>query len=216
MTILALEFSSSRRSAAVLGPAGEAVASRVDHERSTRAFALIGEALMKAGLERTSIECIAVGVGPGSYTGIRVAIAIAQGWQLAQGVKLLAVSSADVLAEQARRDGLTGQVTCIIDAQRQEYYLAAYDLGTKPPRVSAPLHIESAAQVKERAGRGEVLIGPEESLVKNRLVYPDALVLAGLAASRSDFVRAEQLEPIYLRETTFVKAARARFSPTTP
>jgi tRNA threonylcarbamoyl adenosine modification protein YeaZ len=215
MTILALEFSSARRSAAVLGPSGEALASDDRPEQSTRAFTLIEEALRKARLERSAIECIAVGLGPGSYTGIRIAISIAQGWQLAAGVKLLGVSSADVLAEQARHKGLTGQVTCAIDAQRQEYYVATYDLGATPARAIEPLHIETAAQVDERAGRGDVLIGPEARLSKNVLVFPDGLVLAKLAASRSDFVRGEQLEPIYLRETSFVKAAPARFSPAT-
>jgi tRNA threonylcarbamoyladenosine biosynthesis protein TsaB len=216
MTILALELSSSRRSAAVLGPSAKAVASSSDHQQTTRAFALIEEALIKSSIERTQIDCIAVGVGPGSYTGIRVAIAIAQGWTVACGVKLLAVSTADVLAEQARREGLTDRVTCVIDAQRQEFYVGGYDLNAMPARAAEPLHIESAARVQQRAARGEVLIGPEERLVNNRLVFPDALVLAELAAGRKDFVRAEQLEPIYLRETAFVKAPPARFLPAAP
>jgi tRNA threonylcarbamoyl adenosine modification protein YeaZ len=216
MTILGLEFSSLRRSAAVLGPSGQAVANSTDQHQSTRAFALIEEALLKAGINRANIDCIAVGVGPGSYTGIRVAISIAQGWQLARGVNLLPVSTPDVLAEQARREGLAGAVTCVIDAQRQEFYVAAYDLSARPARLIEPLHLESAADVMQRVARGEVLVGPEERLVKNHLLFPHALVLAELAASRSDFVRGEQLEPIYLRETTFVKATPARFSPVTP
>jgi tRNA threonylcarbamoyl adenosine modification protein YeaZ len=200
----------------VLAPSGEAVASITDHQQTTRAFALIEEALRKAAIERTQIECVAVGVGPGSYTGIRVAIAIAQGWRAARGVNLLAVSTVDVLAAQARHQGLMGQVTCVIDAQRHEFYVAAHDLSARPARATDPLHIESAAQVQERAARGEVLIGPEEWLPQNQLVFPNALVLARLAASRTDFVLPEQLEPIYLRETTFVKASPARFSPATP
>jgi tRNA threonylcarbamoyl adenosine modification protein YeaZ len=216
MTILALEFSSLRRSAAVWGPSGKALASSQDREQTTRAFALIEEALGQAGIERKNIDCIAVGVGPGSYTGIRVAISIAQGWHIAGGVNLLAVTTADVLAEQARRQGLTGHVTCVIDAQRQEFYVAAYDLCATAAPIAEPLHIESTAQVNERAARGEVLIGPEEGLPKNHLIFPDALVLAELAVSRTDFVHPGQLEPIYLRETTFVKAAPARFSPATP
>src|SRR6059036_3923993 len=119
MKILALEFSSSRRSVAVLTASGKsAAASSNEPQRSTRALALITQALAKASLNRTEIDCIAVGLGPGSYTGIRVAISIAQGWQLATGVKLLGISSADAIAERARLDGLTGQVTCVIDATR--------------------------------------------------------------------------------------------------
>lgn len=214
MKILALEFSSARRSAAVRAQSREAVAVSGDRDQSTRAFALIEEALEKAGLRRNDIECIAVGLGPGSYTGVRVAIAIAQGWHLARGIKLLGLSSADVLAEQARQEGLTGHASCVIDAQRTEFYVATYDVGANPARAIDRLHIETAKQVAERAGRGETLFGPEEGLAKNRLIFPDALVLARLAAQRNDFVRGKQLEPIYLRETSFVKAAPPRFSST--
>jgi len=216
MTILALELSSARRSAAVLGPSAKALATSSGHERSTGAFELIAETLGQSGIERTKIDCIAVGIGPGSYTGIRVAISIAQGWHLARGVNLLAVSTADVLAEQARREGLAGRVTCVIDAQRQEFYVGTYDLNATPARPAEPLHIESAAHVQDRAARGEVLVGPEEGLINNHLAFPNALVLAELAVARRDFVRPEQLEPIYLRKAAFVKAAPARFSPATP
>jgi tRNA threonylcarbamoyladenosine biosynthesis protein TsaB len=212
MKILALEFSSSSRSAAVVTQtAGPVSASLEDAERTTRAFALIEQVLGKADLDRTEIDCLAVGLGPGSYTGVRVAISIAQGWQMARGIKLLGLCSADAIAERARLDGLTGRVTCAIDAQRQEFYVAVYDLSAVPARPIESLHIESLAQVKERAARGEMLVGPEHSLPRNRLLFPEAGVLATLAASRTDFVPGEKLEPIYLRDATFVKAPSPRF-----
>ena len=86
--------------------------------------------LREAGLEREQIEVIAVGLGPGSYTGIRVAISIAQGWQLARGVKLLGVSSAECLAAQAQAEKIFGRVNVVIDAQRNEFYLAAYEISS--------------------------------------------------------------------------------------
>ena len=101
MKTLALEFSSSRRSVAVLvegvmrGEAQEAGG------RHTRAFALMDVALRAAKIEREEIELIAVGLGPGSYTGIRSAIAIAQGWQAAREVKLAGVNSVEAMASQA-------------------------------------------------------------------------------------------------------------------
>ena len=192
-----------------------AAASSNEPQRSTRAFALITQALAKASLNRTEIDCIAVGLGPGSYTGIRVAISIAQGWQLATGVKLLGISSADAIAERARLDGLTGQVTCVIDAQREEFYLATYDLQAVPLHPIESLHIETVAQVKQRAARHELLVGPEEELPGNQLVFPDAEVLAQMATSRTDFVSGETLEPIYLREISFVKAPPPRLAATT-
>src|SRR4051812_20555157 len=103
MKILALEFSSSQRSVAVVQP-GEFHEALGSHEP----FAMIDEALRGAKLEREQIDCIAVGIGPGSYTGIRSAISIAQGWQLARPIKLLGVSSADAIAAQAHAGGATG------------------------------------------------------------------------------------------------------------
>ena len=124
MKILALEFSSPQRSVAVV---------RQDefHEAlsgSNEPFTMIDEALRDAKLEREQIECIVVGLGPGSYTGIRSAISIAQGWQLARPIKLLGISSAECIAAQAQADGATGRVNVIVDAQREEFYIAGYEL----------------------------------------------------------------------------------------
>src|SRR5581483_11393832 len=114
MKILALEFSSTERSAAVVdsdATNASAVHELIETAGATDALALIDAALRAAGCEREQIDCIAVGLGPGSYTGVRGAIALAQGWQLARGVKLLGVSSADAIAAQAQAEGISGPVS---------------------------------------------------------------------------------------------------------
>src|SRR6058998_1479543 len=114
MKILALEFSSSqRRVALVESDRANTTILATSHEsgRESHSFGMIASAFKQARWARADIDCVAVALGPGSYTGIRVAISIAQGWQLATGVKLLGISSADAIAERARLDGLTGQVT---------------------------------------------------------------------------------------------------------
>src|SRR5581483_1852390 len=101
MKILAIEFSSEQRSVAVLVDGRVLGVATESSTRATPAIGLAGRALTEAGLEREEIECLAIGLGPGSYTGIRSAIALAQGWQLASspnGVKLLGLSSAACLA----------------------------------------------------------------------------------------------------------------------
>ena len=106
MTILALEFSSPQRSVAVWradGAGRRAEGGRNRRTARTNAFGMIEKVLAEAKIEREQIEVIAVGLGPGSYTGIRAAISVAQGWQLATRRKLLGVSSAECLAAQARR-----------------------------------------------------------------------------------------------------------------
>jgi tRNA threonylcarbamoyladenosine biosynthesis protein TsaB len=213
MKILALEFSSPQRSVAVWNE-GAAVSEVIEAlpGHSMRPFAMITAALQQAGLEREQIEGIAVGLGPGSYTGIRVAIAVAQGWQLARGVKTVGISSVEAVAAQAVVAGATGRCDVVIDAQRGEFYLAGYELSDRRYREAAPLRIVSRAEVESHVAGGEPLIGPEVTkwFPAGRLAFPRAADLARLAAARSDFVSGERLEPIYLRETTFVKAPPLR------
>jgi tRNA threonylcarbamoyl adenosine modification protein YeaZ len=207
MKILALEFSSPQRSVAIVQSGGF-------HEAlgASEPFAMIDETLREAKLEREQIDCIAVGIGPGSYTGIRSAISIAQGWQLARPIKLLGVSSADAIAAQAQAEGAIRRVHVIVDAQRGEFYLAGYDLTANGPREVEPLRIVSAADVTQRANAGEALIGPEVTkwFPTGKIIFPRAATLGRLAWARTDFIPGEKMEPIYLRETTFVKAPPPR------
>lgn len=214
MTILALEFSSPQRSVAVFR-AGESRAAAEAVESGaggTHAFGMIEKVLAEAKLEREQIDVLAVGLGPGSYTGIRVALSIAQGWQLARGVKLLGVSSAECLAAQARAEEIIGRVGVVIDAQRNELYLAGYEITADGWREAAPLKILPLAEVRSQAGAGGILIGPEVTrwFPEGRIISPRAAALAELASRRNDFTPGETLEPIYLRETNFVKAASQR------
>jgi tRNA threonylcarbamoyl adenosine modification protein YeaZ len=179
---------------------------------ATGALTMIDEVLRNLGWEREQIECLAIGLGPGSYTGIRGSIALAQGWQLACGVRLLGISSAECLAWQARAEGLAGPVNIVIDAQRGEFYVARYELGAAGCREIAPLRLVTRAEVDERDQAGEVLIGPgiKRWFPTGWVMFPSAAVLAGRAAGRNDFAAGETIKPIYLRETTFVKAPPPR------
>jgi tRNA threonylcarbamoyladenosine biosynthesis protein TsaB len=169
---------------------------------------MIEKALRSAGVEREGIEVIVVGLRPGSFTGIRAAIALAQGWQLATGAKVLGVSSAECVAAQAQAEGSKGKFSVVIDAQRQEFYLADYEIDPCRRRQLAPLRLATLAEVREREVAGERLLGPEVSrwFPKGLLIFPSAARLAESVGKRSNFVAGEKLEPIYLRETTFVKA----------
>ncbi|MCX8091218.1 MAG: tRNA (adenosine(37)-N6)-threonylcarbamoyltransferase complex dimerization subunit type 1 TsaB [Verrucomicrobiae bacterium] len=230
MRILALEFSSPQRGVAVLdaGPdgavraVGEAIEGGSGH--AMRPFELVEGALREAGIEREQIEAIAVGLGPGSYTGVRAAIALAQGWQLARarsesegghpfGVGVVGVSSAECIAATAQESGLTGPVSVVVDAQRGEFYLARYELGASGWRETAPLRLVGRAEVQVRAQAGDWLIGPEVTrwFDSGRVVFPRAAVLARLALGRALCERADALEPIYLRATSFAKAPPPRW-----
>jgi len=214
MKILALYFSSPQRSVAVLSAKDATAHEVIDSSpgRDMKPFSLIEAALRHAGQEREAIECLAIGLGPGSYTGIRVAVSLAQGWQLATGVKLLGISSVECIAAQAATDGARGGFSGVIDAQRGEFYLASCEAQNGAAREITPLKLATRAEVEERERAGAQLIGPEVTrwFPNGRIVFPQAATLAHLASTRSDFLPGEQLDPIYLRETTFVKAPPAR------
>ncbi len=205
MKILALEFSSSQRAVAV-AESENVLATVATDNLKTSPLTLIDEALQKARLDRATIEVIALGIGPGSYTGIRSAIATAQGWQLARNVKLLTTCSAKVLAAAAYANGQRGETHFIIDAQRNEYYHSTWNLTDQSQTETAPLRIIDM----EAATKFESL-GPDLPKVPNcQPLYPDAAILAQLVSNRTDFQPGETIEPIYLRPTEFVKAPSLR------
>jgi tRNA threonylcarbamoyladenosine biosynthesis protein TsaB len=212
MKILALEFSSAERSAAVSNNG------RVSNEvvetggREMRPFALIEEALREAGAEREQVDCIAVGIGPGSYTGIRAAISLAQGWQLARGVKLLGISSVEAIAAEAQTTNLRGRVNVVIDAQRNEFYLADFDITANGYSEVTPLRITGKAEIELLQSMGEIIVGPEASkwFPSAQDIFPHAATVARLASTRTDFVEGQSLTPIYLRQVSFVKAPPPR------
>jgi tRNA threonylcarbamoyl adenosine modification protein YeaZ len=215
MKILAVEFSTDQRSVAVLtdgnvrGTAVEAAT------RETPAFAMIEKALGEARLDREDIECLAIGLGPGSYTGIRAAIAIAQGWQLARPVKLLGIGSVECLALAAQSREWFGTVNIVIDAQRNEFYLARYEINAPGWREIEPLRLASREEISALSAAGGIVAGPEAQrcFPGGRALTPAGADLGRLAAGRSDFVTGEKLQPLYLRAITFVKAPPPRVLP---
>lgn len=217
MKILALEFSSPQRSVAVVSGGSSAVPTvseivEASPGHTMKPLGMVEEALQQAGLEREQIECLTLGLGPGSYTGIRLTIALAQGWQLATGVKLLGLSSADCVAAQAQAEGITGRCCVVIDAQREEYYAASFELSAEARRATTPLRLATLAEMRSREQAGELLIGPEVTrwFPQGRVIFPRAAVLGRLALEQKEFVTGDKLEPIYLRETRFVKAPPPR------
>jgi tRNA threonylcarbamoyl adenosine modification protein YeaZ len=213
MAILALEFSSPLRSVSVL--TGNSVSSGVISRACDRAqlelhpFALIDRALREANLHRQAIECIAVGLGPGSYAGIRIAIAIAQGWGLARGVRLAGFSSAACVAEQFEGEG---KFTIVVDAQRNEFFGARYEKKQNTVSLIEPFRLLTGHDW-DRHRQGELFLRPDvlENGPQGNAAPPDAATLARLAVE-TDALHELPLMPIYLRPAEFVKAPPPRIA----
>lgn len=157
----------------------------------------IAEVLEKAGAIPTDITAVAVGVGPGPFTGLRVGLVTARTLGHALGIPVYGVCSLDIVAAAAVDGGLSDFVVAT-DARRKEVYLAEYRDGR---RVSGPEVLKAAELDPERAaltavGRG-VALYPDAFAHPGPILEPDAAVLCGVVAGE----RYELLdpEPLYLR-----------------
>ncbi len=157
---------------------------------------LISRALAAAGALRQDVTAVAVGVGPGPYTGLRVGIVTARTFALALGIPTYGVCSLDVLAAAAVDAGVDVPFLATTDARRKELFWAAYDddgRRTGDPSVGRPETLP-ADLVVVGAGPG---LYPSAFPPTRGPSRPDAATLARVVTEE----RAEMLdpEPIYLR-----------------
>jgi len=154
----------------------------------------IAEVLAKAGAISQDVTAVAVGAGPGPFTGLRVGLVTARTMGLALGIPVYGVCSLDVIAAEALDAGLDDFLVAT-DARRKEVYVASYVEGE---RVSGPEVLKPADAATEAlvVGRGAVLYpeafpnaaGPEQ---------PSAGVLCDVVV-RERFPLLDP-EPLYLR-----------------
>lgn len=114
--------------AAVLGQ--DVLAQRVHDQPTTHAerlFGMVEEVLADAGWIPSDVQLLAVGVGPGSFTGVRVGMAAAKGIGFALSIPLLGVGSLEAMAHAARRRLGPGPVVALIDAKKGEVFVACHD-----------------------------------------------------------------------------------------
>ena len=204
LKILALELSSGQGSIAWL-----------DHDRAplVRSFAndrkhsgLFFENLQHYSREFGAPEMIVVGLGPGSYAGVRIAIAAATGLRAASAAKLVGLASISGM-ETAARD------YCVIgDARRASFFFGRVCDGRM---VEGP-SLHSGADLERKLSESTVPVYASESLPQFPaaiLVYPSAGKLAAVARDRADEIAETQsLEPIYLREPHITVAKAPRVS----
>ena len=186
MLILAFDTATDRATSALVGD-GEVLGERVS--RASTLLEDVDALLRQAGAHAGDVEALAVGTGPGSFTGTRIGIAVARGLGLALDVPAAGVSTLDALAL-----GAPGAVP-VVDAKRREIFV----LG---PQALAPAELELAAGavcVGDGAVRyRDVLesLGAEVPPDDDERHLPRARFHAQLAR---DFASAELLEPIYVR-----------------
>lgn len=181
-------------------------------------LAAAGDLLQKAGVEASELDVVACGRGPGAFTGVRLGIALAQGFALGAGCPVVAVSDLRALAFKASREHGWEQVLAMLDARKGEIYQAAYDCSQSTPReVGAECLVkpESVCVPGGKwalAGPGAALVDAQHHAVDSALV-PDAEAVAKLA--RHDFavnggISPLAVEPVYLRDRVVAGSRRLR------
>jgi tRNA threonylcarbamoyladenosine biosynthesis protein TsaB len=158
---------------------------------------LIERVLLDAGIVRQDLTALAVGTGPGPFTGLRVGLVTARTLSHVLDIPAYGVCTLDAVAlEAAAGLGGTSDFVVATDARRKEVYLAAYDeQGTRisGPVVDRPAHVATDLPV---AGEGPVLY-PEAFPRGVTPALPDAGWLA--RAVVDERVELTDAEPLYLR-----------------
>lgn len=142
MRILGIE-SSSRRGSVALTDNGQLVKS-LEHEQpnshAERLLPLIEQLLAEAGWSKGSLDRLGVGTGPGSFTGLRAGIALAEGLSVGLDRPLIGVSSLMVMAHGSLNEH-PGPCCALLDARREELFAAVYgtDLGVLQAPTTVPI-----------------------------------------------------------------------------
>lgn len=197
------------------------------HGHAERIFGAVDEVIAAAGVPAAAIEALGCDIGPGSFTGVRVAVAAAKGVALALGVSIVGVTSLEAMAAAAFAEGAASPgdlLVPLIDAKKGEVFLAAYD-APAAPTVSPPQHLPRDAAYDAvtalAAGRRIVVVGAIADEIEalrpfaargEALDFPSAVWIGRVAidrlraaAARGERGRAvaehdpELLEPLYVR-----------------
>jgi len=207
--VLGIETSTTQASVALL-EGGRVVLERSSarpKQSAERLLPLIAELLSELGWQRGSLQRIGVSVGPGSFTGLRVGIACAQGLSLGLGVPLVGVTSLQAMA-RAVPDAVPGVRCAVLDARRAEVFAAAYAAGPRAAEVRPPMALPIATARETLAGQltspivwigsGLTLLGATPGISGPGTLEPSAAAV-GLLAEELDPATNPAL-PVYIRD----------------
>ena len=219
LKILAVDTATEACSAALL--VGDKLFSRWEEaprDHTRKILPMVQAVLEDAGISLSDLDAIAFGRGPGSFTGVRIGISVAQGLAFGAGVPLIGISTLAAMAQGAYRLDGAEQVLTAIDARMNEVYFGRYELiDGRMQLVGDEVVSEPAALVDVRgklAGPvtcvgtgfetyGETLNGLADELAESQVRFPaaeDMLPLARAAWLAGEAVPVEQATPVYLRD----------------
>jgi tRNA threonylcarbamoyladenosine biosynthesis protein TsaB len=227
MNLLAIETATESCSVAVL--AGDRLVARSELAPRRHAELLLpmcDEVLAQVGITRRDLDAIAVGCGPGAFTGVRLAVSAAQGIALALDLAVVPVSSLAALAMQAPDNGAA--ILAVIDARMGEIYAGVFRRaqdGAVEPIGAETVGTADTLQLPPAPAWNVVGSGwaTYRDVLAARLAaapvwadgecYPQAIDVARIAAPiarAGGGVAAAQVAPVYLRDKVALTLAEQR------
>jgi tRNA threonylcarbamoyladenosine biosynthesis protein TsaB len=174
---------------------------------------MIGDIMSANGLSPSALDCIAVTIGPGSFTGIRVGIAAARGIAFARRLPLIGISSFEAMAEAVPTAMLGDRPLVVaLESRRAEIYVQLFDAARYPlsqPAAYLPQTLASAIPlvrgstimiIGDAAARAAVPLAEHYDVTKVAAGLTPAV--GALSAARRRWMRGEQggeVRPLYLR-----------------
>ena len=227
MRVLAIETATEACSAALWEDAVVCTRYKVAPRQHAELILPMIEALLaEAGWSRSSLQAVAFGRGPGSFTGVRLAASVTQGIAFGLDLAVARVSTLQAMARRAWREHAAEQVLAAIDARMREVYWGAYLVdpqgGVTPQseeRVIAPADVplpQSGTWMGVGTGWAsyrELLCERAETLLSgiDGTLLPSAEDIAELGGEqlrRGEGVAPEQAIPVYLRDNVAVKPGK--------
>lgn len=188
-------------------------------QHSKRILPMIDQLLVNAGVRLQQLDGLVFGRGPGSFTGVRIGVGVAQGLAFAADLPVYGVSTLQAMAQAAFRQRQVQRVVAAIDARMAEVYIAQYQLDSGSGLMCAQtaevackpeqLPQLQLADVELLVGTGAqtypALLQPWAggAAICGDILLPsaqDMLTIAMPALIRGDFVSAELAEPVYVRD----------------
>ena len=228
--ILALDTSGTSCSVALWSDTGLLIGKEelAERQHTQRLLPMVKELLLEADVKMSSLDAIAYGRGPGSFTGIRIAAGVAQGLAFGIDCKVIPISTLSALALRfhQRSEPSNLAYACSLDARMGEVYWGEYIIDETHPelalpqvaeRVCSPEQVKLVNSVYAACGSGMAVANmPEEILASAQSVCSDleprALEMARLAGADFGLGRQcapEDALPVYLRdEVTWQKLPR--------
>lgn len=205
MKILAIDTADESHSIAILVD-GKIIAERNNLNPSQQAeqlFSKISDIFSISNLSYKDLSAIAVNIGPGSFTGLRIGIAAARGIALASGLPVIGISRFDAIIYASE---VKYPAAAIIDAKRNQFFFQFYNDENNKEEPLLIDYDEAVSKIKRSsrislAGKGLNLIKESLDITKGTDTEPNAAIIGMLAAEKlKNKAPTEAATPLYIRK----------------